>query len=82
MKPQTEDTEDSAVLAALSSLPREQARAGFTAAVLAEVRSASEAPAPGWSRATVLLAASVVRLTVVGAGVLERTHQRQELRAR
>ncbi|MEO8503130.1 MAG: hypothetical protein ABI609_04455 [Acidobacteriota bacterium] len=77
MKPETEDCE---VLAALESLPREQARAGFTAAVLAEAWSASAAPVPGWSRATVLLAASVVLLTVLSAGILERTHQRQEIR--
>jgi len=75
--------EDAVVLAALGGLPREQASPGFTAAVL-ERAAALQTPSAdlGWSRSTLMLAASLVLVTVVTAGVLERAHQKQELRGR
>jgi len=71
------------VLAALAGLPREPASPGFTAAVL-ERAGEREKPAAelGWSRTTTLLAASLVLVTVVTAGALERAHQKKELRGR
>ena len=86
--PSTSGAEDPTIVAALGSLPREQASPGFTAAVLERAavleKAASEKPAAelGWSRMTTLLAASLVLVTVVTAGVLERAHQKQELRGR
>ncbi len=71
------------MLAALGGLPREQVSPGFTAAVLERVGALQEPPADlGWSRSTLMLAASLVLVTVVTAGVLERAHQKQELRGR
>jgi hypothetical protein len=69
------------VLAALRALPREEASPGFTAAVL-ERAAAPAAADGGWSRATLALAASLVLVTVLTAGALERAHQRRELRGR
>jgi hypothetical protein len=81
--PPRSGAEDSAVLGVLASLPREQASPGFTAAVLERARTAEKPAAElGWSRMTTLLAASLVLVTVVTAGVLERAHQKKELRGR
>jgi len=81
--PPSSGAEDPAVLGALASLPREQASPGFTAAVLERSRTAEKPAAElGWSRTTTLLAASLVLVTVVTAGMLERAHQKKELRGR
>ncbi len=75
--------EEAGVLAALAALPREKASPGFTAAVLERTQpSPAQAGDIGWSRTTTMLAASLVLVTVVTAGVLERAHQKQELRGR
>ena len=73
---------DREVLAALRDLPRDTASPGFTEAVLARVETPAE-PVSGeapWSRSMMWLAASLVLVTVVTAGALERAHQRRELR--
>jgi hypothetical protein len=83
MTPRPSSDGDPEVLAALRDLPRETAGPGFTAAVLEKSAPAREpAHAIGWSRPALALAASVVLLTVVAAGALERAHQKRELRGR
>lgn len=71
---------DPDVTSALRALPRQQASVGFTESVLAA--SARQTIELTWPRSMTLLAASLVLATVLTAGVLERAHQRQELRGR
>lgn len=71
---------DDPVFQALRELPRETASPGLRERVLHGVAATADGEPQGWSRGGLAIAASLVLLTVLGAGAFERIRQRQELR--